>query len=135
MRSNVGLLVELYKKSPNILCVFSAIAIFLIDIVTGENIHFPIFFAVPVGLAAWQLNRVLAYTLAILLPLLRLCFFYLWNDGPLDFVSVVNAFIIIVALSVYVRLTTIHVLQKQALEKELDLLKGNGPQGTSVEKR
>jgi len=96
----------------------------LIDILTGENIHFPIFFAVPAGLAAWQLNRPMAYGLAVILPLLRVGFFYLWNDGPLDKASIINALIIIAALSTYVYLITKIILEKREMELTIGRLEG-----------
>jgi hypothetical protein len=119
MKNYVKLFADLYKTSPNILCIYSAIIVFLIDIITGEDIHFPIFFAVPAGLAAWQLNRTMAYTLSIVLPLLRVGFFSLWNNGQLNLISFINAFIIIVALSAYVYLITRIVFGKRDLERQL----------------
>jgi hypothetical protein len=124
MKSYVRLFIDLYKKTPNFLCILSAILVLSLDFVTGENIHFPIFYAVPAGLAAWQLNITLAYALSITLPLLRVGFFYLWNGNHLDPISLINALIIIIALSGYVYLTTRVVLEKRDLEEQLKRLKG-----------
>ncbi len=124
-------IVDAYQQSPDTLCFLSAIAIFLIDILTGENIHFPIFFAVPAGLAAWQLNRSMAYGLAVILPLLRVGFFYMWNDGTLNKASIINALIIIAALSTYVYLITKIILEKRELERRIGQLEGDLQMHTS----
>ncbi|MDK9707206.1 MAG: hypothetical protein OEL83_09155 [Desulforhopalus sp.] len=98
--------IDAYKYSPNIICILLTIFIFLTDILTGEYIHFPIFFVIPAGLAAWQLNKILAYSITVALPFLRVLYFYIYNDGKLDIFSVVNALIIMAALSAYVYLIT-----------------------------
>ena len=131
MRRYERAIIDTYQHSPDTLCVLSAISIFMLDILTGENIHFPIFFAVPAGLAAWQLNRPMAYTLAVVLPLLRVGFFYMWNDGPLDIISIINAMIIMVALSTYVYLITRIILEKRELEGIIGQLKGELQMHTS----
>lgn len=99
-------IIDAYKYSPNTLCILSAILILLTDVLTGEDIHFPIFFVVPAGLAAWQLNKALAYSMAMALPFLRVCYFYIYNNGKLDITAIINALIIVVALSAYVYLIT-----------------------------
>jgi hypothetical protein len=95
------------------LCILSAIFILFVDILTGEHIHFPIFFAFPAALAAWQLNRTLAYTLSLTLPLLRVGFFYIWNNGQFDVTAIVNTLITMVALSTYVYLITRIMMEKE----------------------
>jgi hypothetical protein len=122
MKTYERALIEAYQQSPNLLCLLSAISIFLIDILTGEHIHFPIFFAVPAGLAAWQLNRPLAYSLSVFLPLLRVGFFYISGDGPLNIISIINALIIIAALSAYVYLITRIIRERRELELKVSQL-------------
>jgi hypothetical protein len=131
MRRYERAIVDAYQQSPDTLCVLSAISILLIDILTGEKIHFPIFFAIPAGLAAWQLNRPMAYTLAVILPLLRVGFFYMWDGGPLDKISILNATIIIIALSAYVYLITRIILEKRELEGIIEQLQGEMQRNTS----
>jgi hypothetical protein len=128
-------IIDAYQQSPNLLCILSAISIFLIDILTGEHIHFPIFFAVPVGLAAWQLNRSMAYTLSVLLPLLRVGFFYILNDGPLNIISIINALIIIAALSAYAYLITRIIMDRRELEFKVNQLEEKLHTYTSAERR
>ena len=110
---------SLYKRSPNLLCVIAALFILSLDLVTGENIHFPIFFAVPVGLAAWQLNRSLAFAMAILLPMIRVGYFYTFNEIEVDVNAVVNSLINIAALSTFAYLTIRFVSEKRELERRL----------------
>jgi hypothetical protein len=128
-------IIDAYQQSPNLLCILSAISIFLIDILTGEHIHFPIFFAVPVGLAAWQLNRSMAYTLSVLLPLLRVGFFYMLNDGPLNIISIINALIIIAALSAYAYLITRIIMDRRELEFKVNQLEEKLHTYTAAERR
>lgn len=97
---------DAYKFNPNFICILTAIIIFLTDILTGEHIHFPIFFVVPVGLAAWQLNKALAYSMAVALPCSRVFYFYIFDNGKLDSISIVNALIIVAALTIYAYLIT-----------------------------
>jgi hypothetical protein len=132
MKAYERAIIEAYQQSPNMLCILSTITIFLIDILTGENIHFPIFFAVPAGLAAWQLNRPLAYTLSLALPLLRVGFFYMLNDGPLNIISIVNALIIMVALSIYAYLIIRIITERKALEQKINQLSEKLRTRTSV---
>ncbi len=99
-------IVDAYKSSPDFICILTAIVIFLTDILTGEHIHFPIFFVVPVGLAAWQSNKALAYSMAVALPCSRIFYFYIFDNGKLDSISIINALIIVVALNIYAYLIT-----------------------------
>lgn len=84
---------------------FSIITAFLIiqaDLLTGEDIEFPILFAIPTGLAAWGLKHYLAYGLSVVLPLLRFGFVILvWERSHDLHVLVINVFITIVALIGY----------------------------------
>jgi hypothetical protein len=48
------------------------LAILLLDLVTGPYLLFPIFFVIPVALAAWFYSPRLAYALGFLLPVGRL---------------------------------------------------------------
>jgi hypothetical protein len=55
-------------------------AIFLAaDYLSGEAVAFPIAFALPVLLAAWNLRRRWAAGLAVMLPLLRLALTLIWH--------------------------------------------------------
>lgn len=52
--------------------VVMAVFIFVLDIITGPYLQFPILFVIPVGMAAWYCSAPTAYVLALLLPLGRL---------------------------------------------------------------
>lgn len=106
MKKFERVVIDAYKNHPNFICILSACIIFFTDILTGEHIRFPIFYVVPVGLAAWQLNKALAYSMAASLPCLRVFYFYIFDNGKLDSLSIVNALIIVVALSIYTYLIT-----------------------------
>lgn len=112
-------IISSYKNSPNFLCILVAIAVLSADIVTGEDVHFPIFFAVPVGLAAWQMNRILAFAIAISLPFLREGYFFFFNGMQHSSTATINSFINIVALSIFAYLTAKFVSEKRELERRL----------------
>ena len=80
-----------------------ALLLCLLDYWIGRHILFPIFFIVPVALAAWNGARSFAFLLAMLLTAARLSFEVSWDEGPDVSYIPVNGFIrlsvlIIVAL-------------------------------------
>jgi len=106
------------------LCILVAVIVFAIDYITGESIQFPILYVLPVGMAAWQDKKNTAYTLAILLPLLRVGFHFPWHETDSLSMIALNASIRILILIFYAYLVDRIVLQKMALEKEVRILEG-----------
>jgi len=114
---------DIIEKHPTF---FTIIAVFLIiefDLLTGEEIEFPILFTLPVALAAWGLNNYLAYGLSIALPLMRVGFvLFLWERGQATNVLAINAIITITALIGYTYLMTKISLKKRSLEEKVKML-------------
>lgn len=48
------------------------------DFVTGREIHFPLFYAIPIALASWNGSRKIAISLAVGLPAIRFFFNFAW---------------------------------------------------------
>jgi hypothetical protein len=83
-------------------------AILLADLFSGPYLLFPILFVVPVALAAWYHSPILAYALALLLPLGRFAIaLEVDHSGPLSY-AMANALIRIgvLALMAYVVVRT-----------------------------
>ncbi|MBN2194972.1 MAG: hypothetical protein JW751_19300 [Polyangiaceae bacterium] len=68
-----------------------AATVAVVDYLTGEEVHFPIMFALPVILAGWFGRGWFAYALAVMLPAARLVYGSAWHDDETVLWSVVNA--------------------------------------------
>ena len=100
------------------------LALVLLDVLTGPRIRFPVMLAVPVALLARYYERRLAVALAVLLPLPRLLFPWIW-DTPRDAVDMVANAIIRGAVFVFIAVLVAKVMeQRRALEKEVEVLRG-----------
>lgn len=108
---------------------FTAIVAFLViqaDLLTGEQIEFPVLFTLPVALAAWGLKPVLAYGLAVALPLMRVGFVvFLWNNSQAVNILSINAVITITSLVGYAYLIAKISLKKKDLETKVKMLEEN----------
>ena len=91
-------------------------AILLVDLLTGPLLLFPVFFIVPVALAAWFYSTRWAYGLAVLLPLGRCLIADLENQAPLIY-SVANALIRIGVLAFMAYLIGLTAKQTRALRE------------------
>jgi hypothetical protein len=69
--------------SKNLIYYIMAIAtvILAIDYWTGRAIQFSILYIIPIALTAWSGRPILAYSLAIFLPLARIIFYLFWQGG------------------------------------------------------
>lgn len=115
---------EVFEKKTTLCCLSIAVFILLIDYITGKNIQFPILYMIPIGIAAWLSKKVLAYLLAVFLPITRVYFYFLWVEPQFLHYEIVNATIRVLVLCFYVYLINVVVLQKKDLEKELKVLEG-----------
>jgi hypothetical protein len=91
-------------------------AILLLDYATGPYLQFPILFVVPVLLAAWYHSAIVAYVLALALPVGR---FFIASavdrPGPIGY-SVLNAAIRVAVLLLIAYLATRSARQTRALQ-------------------
>jgi hypothetical protein len=98
--------------------------ILLADYFTGPFLMFPIFFVIPVTLAAWFRGARTAYFLAVLLPIGRAYIAGLVEHHfPLVYVTA-NAAVRIGVLSFIAYLVSRTALQTKELEKEVKMLEG-----------
>jgi phosphotransferase system enzyme I (PtsI) len=72
MQRALSLILWISRIYPKLSSLFVAMVVLLIDIVTDKAFQFPLFYVVPVGMAAWRKQRMLAYCMAVTLPVLRL---------------------------------------------------------------
>src|SRR6186713_406720 len=70
--------------------VIIALVILFVDYFAGTSLGFPIFFVIPVLLSAWFCPPAYAYSLAILQPLVRFGYNYLWGKDWVVHTSIVN---------------------------------------------
>ena len=71
--------VQVTQKNPSAICILIALVTLFVDFATGRDIHFPLLYLIPIGLASWMERKILAYTLSVLLPSLRISFEILWR--------------------------------------------------------
>ena len=103
--------------------VLAALLIIQADLLTGENIEFPILFTIPVALAAWGFKYYLAYGFSIALPLLRVGFvLFVWERSHDIHILVINAIITAISLIGYTYLITKITLKKRNLEAKVKIL-------------
>ena len=115
---------KLYRQRTSVLCILVAVIVFVIDYITGKSILFPILYVLPVGIAAWRGQKSTAYTMAILLPLLRVGFHFPWHETQSLSVAALNASIRALVLTLYAYLIDRIAWQTSALEKKVRILEG-----------
>jgi phosphoenolpyruvate-protein phosphotransferase (PTS system enzyme I) len=107
------------QKHPKSVCLLIALITLLIDFATGRDIHFPLLYLLPVGLAAWTGNGALAYALSFFLPLLRIAFEVAWKIPELLHLESFNAAIEVLALSLYVYLIGRKAREADRMKRDL----------------
>ena len=90
-----------------------------IDVVTGREIKFPLVYVIPVGLAAWRKQRILAYIMAMTLPVLRIGYEIEWNINTSFAVVGFNVLIEIAAMIFYAYLVGRTAAQTTQLKKTI----------------
>lgn len=127
-------IIRFYERQTRFVCLFTAGIVLLVDFTTGLHIRFPLVFILPVGLAAWKKDRILSYTLAIMLPLSRWSFHFIWRDPELLSSVSINVPVSILALCFYAYLLNLIARQKSVLEKRVKILEGILPICASCKK-
>jgi hypothetical protein len=95
-----------------------------LDYMTGPFIQFPVAFVIPVVLAAWFGHARLSYFLAVIQPLMRLAFTFVWHMSWNHNYSSLNCVIRIGVLIFIAYLAGRTARQTRQLEKEVKLLEG-----------
>ncbi len=117
---------DIIDEHPTFFTIIAVFLIIVVDLLTGEEIEFPVLFTFPVALAAWGLKNYLAYGLSIVLPLLRVGFvLFLWERSQALHVLAINAIITITTLTVYTYLMIKISLKKRNLEEKVKMLGEN----------
>ncbi|KJR97613.1 MAG: hypothetical protein VR65_23705 [Desulfobulbaceae bacterium BRH_c16a] len=123
-RDSLKYIISIYKERTGVLCVLVSFIVLLIDYITGKHIEFPIAYALPVGMAAFRNKKTEAYVMAILLPLVRIGFHFLWQQTQSLPEDILNATITGLALMFYAYAIDRIAWQKRELEKEVKILEG-----------
>jgi len=109
-------------RSLKLTYVLMGVAIWLIDLLTGNFLQFPILFVVPVVLSAWYCGRAVACWLAVCLPLGRLIIAAAWEvPSSLEYI-VANALIRIAVLLLIAYLVALAARQNRLLQRRVDTL-------------
>ncbi len=91
-----------------------------LDFVTGPLVEFPIAYIIPVVLAAQFSNPRLSYGLAVIQPLVRFGFVFIWEPTPNLTVTIVNT-----VIRVAVLLTIAYFINRTVrLSREVQRLEG-----------
>ncbi|KAB2889821.1 MAG: hypothetical protein F9K32_11185 [Desulfobulbaceae bacterium] len=118
--------IDILEEHPVFFTVIVAFLVIQADLLTGEQIEFPVLFTLPVALAAWGLKPYLAYGLAIALPLMRVGFVvFLWNNSQAVNILWINAIITTTTLVGYAYLIAKFSLKKKDLEAKVKILEEN----------
>ena len=99
--------------------VFVAALILWIDFITGTEVQFPLAYVIPVGLAAWRKQRILAYALAVTLPVLRIAYEFPWETSSSLAIPGINALIEIAAMALYAFLVGRTAAQTRQLKQTI----------------
>lgn len=104
------------ENNPTVICIIIAIITLGIDSVAGQEVRFPLWYVIPIALAAWLGKNFLAYGLSILMPLVRLIFESLWQVHESSLAEGINVILEIFALSLYVYLVGRQGTQTRAMK-------------------
>lgn len=113
----ISIINNFYKKNVLIFSFLLLILVLILDFVTGQAIQFPIFYVLPVGILSWRGYKKLSYIISFFMPTSRIFFSFIWN-GEFDLLEVIiNAFIVMAALTIYTYLLNTIYLQVKSREK------------------
>ena len=102
--------------------ILFGLGILSLDALTGPFLLFPVFFVLPVVLAAWFGTAGIAYSLAVLLPVGRFCIDYFVEHLVPPHYAVINEVIDIAVLGFIAFLVHRTANQTKALKQEVKLL-------------
>jgi hypothetical protein len=109
-----------YKKWHIFFCILVASLVMVGDYITGRHIQFLIFYVLPVGMSALNGRDIMAYLMAIILPLIRIAFYFLWPGTISLSTTITDTLIAICALVIYSYLLN-HILRQS---KKIKILEG-----------
>jgi hypothetical protein len=115
---------KLQREAPVTIACILALGTLGIDFITGQNIHFPVLYLLPIGLLAWNQFRKVAYLFAILLPSTRIILFFLWGEKQFLTNTIINAAIASILLLFISYLINIISRQHIQLKRKVKTLEG-----------
>ena len=125
MRSGyTTLLKDVCRTRPVALSSMIALIVMGLDYVTGHLVHFPLFHLLPVTLLAWNRYNRLASCFAVVLPLTRIGFHFLWHTEGEIVSAIINAMVSMLVLILFIFLVQRVALQNELLEKRVKVLEG-----------
>lgn len=124
LKSVLSFIKRFYMKRNDLSCILAGIIVLGIDFITGRHIEFPILYVIPVWMAADSERKFIPLMLAVLLPLVRIFFYFLWDEMQFISYAVINSSITMTALMFYSFLIRKVLRQKKELEKEVVVLEG-----------
>jgi phosphoenolpyruvate-protein phosphotransferase (PTS system enzyme I) len=119
MQRTLRFVVQINKINPKLTGVFVALIVLWLDIITDKEIHFPLVYVIPIGLVAWQRQRIPAYLMAVTLPLLRIGYEFPWGSSASIGVFGLNVLIEIAAMILYAFLVGRIAVQTGQLKKTI----------------
>lgn len=112
------------KHIPPFYWALFSVAILFADHLTGPYIQFPVFYVLPVFLAAWYRSRSWALFFAAVMPLARFYYSIFWRVPWTVFEATVNVLIQIFMLALLAFLTDRVAMRERTLQKEVHMLQG-----------
>ena len=110
---------QISGRTASLFCVALALAVLGADFITGKDVQFPLVYVLPVGVAAWKNQRMLAYILSMVLPVVRGVHQFPWHTDASLAVAGFNALIEAAALVLYAYLVARTAVQTRRLRKTL----------------
>lgn len=116
------------KSGPEWKVILLSLVLLAVDFIVGPYIQFPVFFVLPVIIAAWVSGMRLALILAVALAAVRLSFHWIWDDIPADIVpAVVNNVMRACVLLLVGYGTAKTAMHMRSLQRRIDLLEKQLP--------
>lgn len=134
LKSILLFIIRIYKKRFNLFCIITAIIVLGVDFITGRHIEFPILYVIPVWMATGGERKIIPLMLAVLLPLIRIFFYYLWDEMQFISYAIINSSITMAALIFYSHLIGQVLHHKKELEEKVNALEGILPICASCKK-
>lgn len=112
------------KKLYPLYWIVLSFLVLSLDYASGPLVQFPVFYLIPVTLAAWYSGRQWGFFLALVMPFFRICFVLVWQEPWTWMDTTINTVIRIMVLCFLVYLVDLAASQARSLKREVRALKG-----------
>jgi hypothetical protein len=106
---------DTYRKRITLTCIVFVLLVAVADYVTGKHIRFPILYLLPAALAARLNRKAIAYSIAVMFPMLRLGFAFSWHQTESLLLMTINLLIRVATLVLVVYLVDRTMTQARRL--------------------